>query len=96
MECKTKNYWVFGLCPSTGILKTRKQRFGNWICFRPQVRGDTPALLGTLERANLNHWTTHVRLTTAIYMPETNLECSGFTPQMELEVGTIWFHKFST
>jgi hypothetical protein len=27
---------VFRLCPSSGILKTRK-RFGNWICFRPPV-----------------------------------------------------------
>jgi hypothetical protein len=28
--------------------------------------GETPALLGPLERANLNHWTTHVIFTTAI------------------------------
>jgi hypothetical protein len=34
--CSTQSYWVFGLCPSSGILETRKQRFGNWICFRPQ------------------------------------------------------------
>jgi hypothetical protein len=35
--------------------KTR--RFGNWICFRPQVKvGEkTPTQLGPLERANLNH-----------------------------------------
>jgi hypothetical protein len=34
--------------------KTR--RFGNWICFRPQVKvGEkTPTQLGPLERANLN------------------------------------------
>jgi hypothetical protein len=25
--------------PLSGILNTRKQRFGNWICFHPQVRG---------------------------------------------------------
>jgi hypothetical protein len=31
----------------------KTQRFGNWICFRPQVRGETPTLLGPLERANL-------------------------------------------
>jgi hypothetical protein len=31
--------------------------FGNWICFRPQVKvGEkTPTQLGPLERANLNH-----------------------------------------
>jgi hypothetical protein len=34
----SQNYWVIGLCPSSSILETRKQRFGNWICFRPQVR----------------------------------------------------------
>jgi hypothetical protein len=27
------------------------------MCFHPQVRGETPTLLGPLERANLNHWT---------------------------------------
>jgi hypothetical protein len=41
------------------------ERFGNWICFHPQVRWETPTLLGPLERADLNHWTTHVRFTTA-------------------------------
>jgi hypothetical protein len=36
----------------------RTQNFGQWICFRPQVReGETPTLLGPLERDNLNHWT---------------------------------------
>jgi hypothetical protein len=29
--------------------------------------------LGPLERANLNHWTTPVRFTTAIQVPETRL-----------------------
>jgi hypothetical protein len=48
----TQNYWVSGLCPSSRILNTRKQSFGNWICFRPQ----TSALLGPLETASLNHW----------------------------------------
>jgi hypothetical protein len=61
----TQNYWDFRLCPSSGILKTRRQPFRNWISFRPQVMGETPTLLGPLERANLNHWTTHVSITTA-------------------------------
>jgi hypothetical protein len=36
----------------------QKTRFGNWICFRPQVKvgKKTPTQLGPLERANLNHW----------------------------------------
>jgi hypothetical protein len=34
------------------------QRFGDWICLRPQVDGaDKPTHLGPLERASLNHWT---------------------------------------
>jgi hypothetical protein len=64
MVYNTHNYLGFGLLPSSGILDARKQRFGNWICFRPQVKGDT--LLGPLERANPNHWTTPVRFTRAI------------------------------
>jgi hypothetical protein len=41
----------FGLFSSSGILGIR--RFGNWICFRLQVRKkDTQ--LGPLKRANLN------------------------------------------
>jgi hypothetical protein len=37
-----QDYWVFGLCPLSGILKNRRtQRFGNWVSFRPQV---SPAL----------------------------------------------------
>jgi hypothetical protein len=43
-----------GLFPSSGIKKTR--RFGNWICFRPQVKvgKETSNQLGPLEGANLN------------------------------------------
>jgi hypothetical protein len=29
------------------------QRFGNWICFRLQVRGEAPTKLDPLETANL-------------------------------------------
>jgi hypothetical protein len=54
MVYDTQNYWVFGLCPSSGFLEIRKQRFGSWICFRPQVRGKTPTLFGPLETANFN------------------------------------------
>jgi hypothetical protein len=64
MVYNTQNYWVFGFFPSSSIVETRKQRFGNWIFFCPQVReGKKPTQLGPLERANLNHWTTPVRFT---------------------------------
>jgi hypothetical protein len=40
MVYNTRNYYVFGLCPASCILKNqRTQRFENWICFRPQVGG---------------------------------------------------------
>jgi hypothetical protein len=56
MGYNTQSYWVFGLCPASGILKIYKtQRFAKWICFRPQVRGEIPTLLGSLEIANLIH-----------------------------------------
>jgi hypothetical protein len=32
----------------------RPQRFGDWICLRPQV--DKPTQLDPLERASLNHF----------------------------------------
>jgi hypothetical protein len=31
------------------------QRFGNWICFRPQLKGETPTLFSPLYRAKFNH-----------------------------------------
>jgi hypothetical protein len=36
-----QNDWVFGICPSSGfkIIRKKTRRFGNWICFRPQVKG---------------------------------------------------------
>jgi hypothetical protein len=33
----TQNYWVFGICPSSGILKARKHNVSESGCFRPQV-----------------------------------------------------------
>jgi hypothetical protein len=54
-------FWTFSIVRYSRDNKTRC--FGNWICFRPQVRGKTPTQLGPLERANLNHWTTPVRYT---------------------------------
>jgi hypothetical protein len=45
-----KNYWVSGLCSTSGILNTKK-RFGNWICFHYQVRGGRHLLLGSLRKS---------------------------------------------
>jgi hypothetical protein len=43
-EDSRRRYWVFGLCPSSGFFlnnNEKTQRFGNWICFCPQVREDS-------------------------------------------------------
>jgi hypothetical protein len=40
-----------------GIKQQREtRRFGNWTCFRPQVREKKTILLGPLESASPNHW----------------------------------------
>jgi hypothetical protein len=56
-KSRSQNYWVFGLFPSSGILKTRKLDVSETGLFSSSGEGETPTLLGSLERANLNHWT---------------------------------------
>jgi hypothetical protein len=51
----SQNYWVFGICPSPGIIETRKHNVSE-MCFLPQVRWQTATQSGPLETANLNHW----------------------------------------
>jgi hypothetical protein len=63
----TRNYWGFGLCLLPSIQKTLENTtFRKRNCFLRQVMGHTPTLLCKSERANLNHWTTCVIITTAI------------------------------
>jgi hypothetical protein len=50
--------WTFSIVRCSKNKKT--QHFGNYISFRPQVTVETYTLLGSLKRANVNHWTTHV------------------------------------
>jgi hypothetical protein len=52
------NYWVFGLCPSSGILETRKHNVsetGSVSVLRREWK--TPTQLGPVERANLSYYT---------------------------------------
>jgi hypothetical protein len=49
--------------------ENKARRFKNWMFPSSVEEEDTQ--LGPLERANLNHWTTPLRCTTAIYLPET-------------------------
>jgi hypothetical protein len=61
MVYNTQNYWVSGLCPSSGILETRKHNVSETGSIpAPRCGGgeETPIQLGPLERANINHWTT--------------------------------------
>jgi hypothetical protein len=60
MVYNTQNYCFFFTFPIVRYSREQKtRRFGNWNCFRPQVKAEkTPTQLGSLERANLNHWTT--------------------------------------
>jgi hypothetical protein len=51
----TQNCWVSGLCPSSGTLNTRKDNVSETQSVSVLwSRGETPTLLGALERANLN------------------------------------------
>jgi hypothetical protein len=66
MVCYTQNYWVFGLRPSSGILKSRYHivsETASVSVFR--CAGRLP-LLGPTEIINLNQWTTYVSITAAI------------------------------
>jgi hypothetical protein len=82
------------------LSKTR--RFGNWICFRPQVR-EKPILLGPLERASPNHWTSensiflkviHHRqnpiVTTWLYLGESLALRPGRSTPGDVAPGTHW------
>jgi hypothetical protein len=62
-----QNYWVFGLCPSSGILETRKHNVLE-TGFVSVLRwgGNTSTQLGPLESANLNHWTAPVKVSVRV------------------------------
>jgi hypothetical protein len=64
MEYNTQNHWL-RLCSSTCIQKTRKH-FGKCISFSPQVREETPTILGPFERANLNVFHSHLSAETEL------------------------------
>jgi hypothetical protein len=55
LHSESPGSWTSSIARDSKYKKT--QRFGNCICFRPQVKGWKPTLLGLLERANLSHWT---------------------------------------
>jgi hypothetical protein len=68
MVYNTRDYYDFGLCTSSGILKnTKNTTFPKLDLFPSLGEGEkTPTLLDPLERANLNHWTTYISITIAV------------------------------
>jgi hypothetical protein len=36
---RAQNYWAFGLFRRLVFLEVETRHFGNWFCFRPQVKG---------------------------------------------------------
>jgi hypothetical protein len=53
-----KNYRVFVLCPSSGIIETREHNVSETASVSVlRWEGEGTYFLGPLERANLNHWT---------------------------------------
>jgi hypothetical protein len=72
-----QNYWVSGFRPPSGIPNTRKQRFGNWICFRPQVKGER----------HLRCWVPHKELTSITGQPMSyNNSCINTWQQDESKI----------
>jgi hypothetical protein len=56
MVYDTQNHWVYGHCPSPGILNNKKTEFRKLVLFPSCGKGEkTPTLLNPLQRANLSH-----------------------------------------
>jgi hypothetical protein len=51
MVYNIQSFWASGLCQSSGILNTRKQRFENWIYFLPQVRREDTYSVASLRKS---------------------------------------------
>jgi hypothetical protein len=64
----------------------RLEHFGKWVCFRPQVSVEACTLLGPLQNANLNHWTSHASVTTAMQEPENKLCLRDVTQEYEIKI----------
>jgi hypothetical protein len=75
----------------------RTERFGNWICFRPQMRGwETPNLLGPLERANPNHWTTYVSKVLHENIQINPMHCCSWTWFVAFNFHVIFYLSFTS
>jgi hypothetical protein len=58
LNMSTVEFWISGLCPSSGILNTRKHKDSKTGSASVLRQGrETPTQFGHLERTNLNPWT---------------------------------------
>jgi hypothetical protein len=65
MVYSTQNDWVFGLFLSFGILQNRKHDVSETRSVSV-LRWGEDTYSGPLERANLNHWITSVKLNSCV------------------------------
>jgi hypothetical protein len=72
----TQNYWVSGLCPSSGIPETRKHNVSETGAHSVLRWGETPILFGLLERVNLSHCLAHSKgpNRAAVFPPHLRIE----------------------
>jgi hypothetical protein len=61
MMYDNRGKWVFGLSQSSGVLKSLKITMFRKLDLFPSSSEGTSTLLGPLEIANPNHWTTYIR-----------------------------------
>jgi hypothetical protein len=63
MVYNTQNYWVFGLCPSSGIPKNTEHNIGKLYLFpSSRVGWETPSILGPLAPGSFADKELHVNL----------------------------------
>jgi hypothetical protein len=71
-----QNCLVSGLYLLSGILNTRKNNILETGYFSSSGEGREPsALLGPLQRANLNHWTIHVEVEATLQLMVSQSVC---------------------
>jgi hypothetical protein len=75
-----QDYWVSGLCTSSGILNSRKRNIleTESVSLLRWGEGDT-TLLVLLERASPNHWKTHVEVEVNLWPMVSWQVCLGVT-----------------
>jgi hypothetical protein len=71
MVYDTRGYWDF--CTSSIVRYSKEHNVSGTGIFPSSGEEHETLLVGPLARANLNHWTTFLSITTAIYTPEIRI-----------------------